>query len=64
MITMNTFFSVASPTTLASLVADVRSSGTMDRDQLRLAAQAEMELRNNVGPDEARQLIETEEGTR
>jgi hypothetical protein len=57
--TLNTFFAVASPTTLASLAADVRSYGTNDPEQLQLAAQAEMELRNNVGNEEAAALIES-----
>ena len=55
---LNTFFTVASPLTLASLVADVHGlcKGAQP-DELRLAAQAEMTLRANVGDDEARRMI-------
>jgi hypothetical protein len=62
MTTLNTFFDVASPTTLASLIADVRSYDTTDPDQIYLAAQAETALRANVGPDEARQMVDAAGG--
>ena len=63
MTTLNTFFDVASPTTLASLIADVHNlcKGAQP-DELRLAVEAELALRANVGADEARKLIDAAEG--
>lgn len=55
---LSTFFAVASPTTLASLIADVQQMGTgADSDQLRLERRATETLWALVGQDEAGELI-------
>ena len=56
---INTFFATASPTTLASLVADIHCLGKgAEPEQLTLARRAEVLLEQNVGIDEAAMMIE------
>lgn len=57
---LRTFFEVASPTTLASLIADVRSAGTgATADQLLLERRAGEVLRALVGEEESAELVES-----
>lgn len=55
---LDTFFSIASPTTLASLIADVQNAGTgAESYHLDLERKAYAELKANVGKEEADELI-------
>ena len=57
---LNTFFAAASPTTLASLIADLRMLGTgADDDQIRLEVRAYVVLVANCGTEEAERYIES-----
>jgi hypothetical protein len=59
---IDTFFQVASPTTLASLIVDIRNVGDDASPALAsLAALAEDELSANIGEDDAADLIATVE---
>jgi len=55
---MNEFWDIASPTTLASLIADIEAAGYCDHDQaFRLRGDAIDALVANVGEAEADELI-------
>ena len=56
---LNVFFATASPTTLASLIADVRAlCGSETKEQAELEAGAGTMLIANLGLEEARELVD------
>lgn len=57
MFTIQTFLSVASPSTLASLIADIGQSGEPTTDEQQLEASARRILTNNVGAVESDRLV-------
>ncbi len=56
---LNLFFKVASPTTLASLIADIELMGTgASHLEMNLEGRAWQVLEANVGKEEAKQLVD------
>lgn len=56
---LHLFFQVASPTTLASLIADIQAMGTGASDmELKMERRAMEVLEANVGSDEASRLVD------
>lgn len=55
---MDTFFAVASPTTLASLIADIGELDDADDAEIELSSAARDNLEANVGEEECTRLID------